>query len=85
MDSTPFTKVLGLFWNRETDTLFLPIVNLSPFCASGATKRDVLRGISSVLTHSDLSYHFGFLPAYFFSKSMEDKARLGRATASKLL
>jgi hypothetical protein len=36
------------FWNRETDTLPLPIVNLPPFCASGATTRDVLRGISSV-------------------------------------
>jgi hypothetical protein len=31
MDSTPFTKVLGLFWNRETDTLLLPVVDLSPF------------------------------------------------------
>jgi hypothetical protein len=37
-----------LFWNRETDTLLLPIVDLSLFCASGATKRDFLRGISSV-------------------------------------
>jgi hypothetical protein len=48
MVSSPLTKILRLFWHRETDTLLLPIVDLSPFCASGATKRDVLRGISSV-------------------------------------
>ena len=47
-DSSPLTKVLGLLWDRQTDTLQLPVFNLSPFCSTKASKRDVLRGIASI-------------------------------------
>ena len=47
-DPSDLTKVLGLLWNRHTDTLQLPTVNLTPYCSSSATKRDVLRGIASI-------------------------------------
>ena len=47
-DPSDLTKVLGLLWNRQTDTLQLPIVNLTPYCSSSATKLDVLRGIASI-------------------------------------
>ncbi len=47
-DPSDLTKVLGLLWNRQTDTLQKPIVNLTPYCSSSATKRDVLRGMASI-------------------------------------
>ena len=47
-DESPLVKVLGLRWNRDADTLELPPVHLSNFYQSTPTKRNILRGISSV-------------------------------------
>lgn len=42
------SKILGLFWERSADCLRLPVFHLSSFCHPSTTKRDVLRGISTV-------------------------------------
>jgi hypothetical protein len=47
-DGSTFTKVVGLNWDRNGDTLHLPNVQLSHLCHSQSTKREVLRGISAV-------------------------------------
>lgn len=47
-DGSTFTKVLGLNWDRNEDTLHLPNVQLSHLCHPQSTKREVLRGISAV-------------------------------------
>jgi hypothetical protein len=43
-----FTKFLGLNWDRNEDTLYLPNVQLPHSCHPQSTKREVLRGISAV-------------------------------------
>jgi hypothetical protein len=47
-DVSTLTKTLGLLWDRSTDTLQLPLFFLTPFCSTSPTKRDVLRGLSSI-------------------------------------
>ena len=82
-DPSELTKVLGLLWNRQTDTLQLPIVNLTPFCSSSGTKRDVLRRIASIYDS------LGFItplsvPARILIQEIW-KQRVGRSLTSTLL
>ncbi|KAI9558404.1 hypothetical protein GHT06_015184 [Daphnia sinensis] len=48
VDESALTKVLGLGWRREDDTLHLPQVHLAVTSHSASTKRDILRSISGV-------------------------------------
>ncbi len=47
-DSSTTQKVLGLTWDRVTDSPLLPKFRLASFRHAAATKRDVLRGFSTV-------------------------------------
>ena len=47
-DSSHQTKLLGLLWNRKTDQLQLPVFQLNPSSQQSMSKREVLRGISTV-------------------------------------
>ncbi|XP_045025108.1 uncharacterized protein LOC123469827 [Daphnia magna] len=47
-DLSTSSKILGLTWDRPTDSLSLPAFQLSSFSHATTTKRDILRGISTV-------------------------------------
>jgi hypothetical protein len=47
-DPSTSSKILGLNWDRSTDSLSLPAFRLSSFSHPTTTKRDILRGISTV-------------------------------------
>jgi hypothetical protein len=51
------SKILGLNWDRYTDSLSLPAFRLSAFSHATTTKRDILRGISTVLIPWGSSLH----------------------------
>jgi len=48
LDSSVISNILGLEWNRQTDTLRLKPFSLQRFTHDSTTKRDILKGISTV-------------------------------------